>query len=179
MRLARSLLLPCLLALAALPGAIRAEPPTPAMVLSIGDGDTLRVRQDGRAITVRLACIDAPEMAQQPYGQRAREYLRMRLPIGRPVMLKLQTTDRYGRTVAGVFSGINVGLAMVGDGQGFAYRRYLGQCDAKEYLQAEERARRSRYGVWAVPGGSTRPWDFRHHRSPRRRASGQPAGVGG
>jgi endonuclease YncB( thermonuclease family) len=25
-------------------------------VLSIGDGDTIRVRQGGRAITVRLAC---------------------------------------------------------------------------------------------------------------------------
>jgi len=35
-----------------------------ATVLSIGDGDTIRVRQAGRALTVRLACIDAPAMAQ-------------------------------------------------------------------------------------------------------------------
>ncbi|MCU0530192.1 MAG: micrococcal nuclease-like nuclease, partial [Cyanobium sp. Prado107] len=35
-------------------------------VVSIGDGDTLRVRQGQRTITVRLACIDATEMAQQP-----------------------------------------------------------------------------------------------------------------
>jgi endonuclease YncB( thermonuclease family) len=47
-------------------------------VASIGDGDTLRVRQGQRTITVRLACIDATEMAQQPHGQRAREVLRMR-----------------------------------------------------------------------------------------------------
>ena len=32
-----------------------------AMVLSFGDGDTIRVRQAGKALTVRLACIDAPE----------------------------------------------------------------------------------------------------------------------
>lgn len=35
-----------------------------ATMLSIGDGDTIRVRQAGRALTVRLACIDAPAMAQ-------------------------------------------------------------------------------------------------------------------
>jgi endonuclease YncB( thermonuclease family) len=41
-----------------------------ATVLSIGDGDTIRVRQAGKALTVRLACIDAPETAQSPYGQQ-------------------------------------------------------------------------------------------------------------
>lgn len=53
-----------------------------ARVLSIGDGDTIRVRQGGQAMTVRLACIDAPEVAQNPHGQRGREALRMRLPTG-------------------------------------------------------------------------------------------------
>jgi len=73
-----------------------------ATVLSIGDGDTIRVRQAGKALTVRLACIDAPETAQSPYGQQARTYLQQRLPIGREVSLNLKTTDRYGRSVAEV-----------------------------------------------------------------------------
>ena len=42
--------------------------------LASGDGDTIRVRQAGKTLTVRLACIDAPESAQTPYSQRAREY---------------------------------------------------------------------------------------------------------
>jgi endonuclease YncB( thermonuclease family) len=134
-------------------------------VLSIGDGDTIRVRQGGRAITVRLACIDAPETAQRPYGQQARSYLQQRLPIGREVTLEVKTTDRYSRSVAEVMSDININLAMVEDGQAFAYRQYLGGCDAKEYLDAEYRASRRRYGVWQVPGGITRPWDFRRGRS--------------
>jgi endonuclease YncB( thermonuclease family) len=133
-------------------------------VLSIGDGDTIRVRQGARAITVRLACIDAPETAQSPWGQQVRRTLQQRLPIGRPVTLKVKTTDRYGRTVAEVVSDININLAMVEDGQAFAYRQYLGGCDAKEYLDAEYRASRRRYGVWQVPGGITRPWDFRRGR---------------
>jgi endonuclease YncB( thermonuclease family) len=39
-----------------------------ATVLSIGDGDTIRVRINGKPNTVRLACIDAPETAQSPMG---------------------------------------------------------------------------------------------------------------
>ena len=156
--------LPLLLVLAAvLPGAgsaqiLRGE------VLSIGDGDTIRVRQAGKAITVRLACIDAPETAQSPYGQQARSYLQQRLPVGREVRLEVKTTDRYGRTVAEVISDININLALVEDGQAFAYRQYLSGCDAKEYLEAEYRASRRRFGVWQVEGGITRPWDFRRGR---------------
>ena len=135
-----------------------------ATVLSIGDGDTIRVRQSGRAVTVRLACIDAPETAQSPHGQQARSYLQQRLPVGREVRLEVKTTDRYGRSVAEVISDININLALVEDGQAFAYRQYLSGCDAKEYLDAEYRASRRRYGIWQVQGGITRPWDFRRGR---------------
>ena len=136
-----------------------------ATVLSVGDGDTIRVRMNGKPITVRLACIDAPETAQQPYGQQARSYLQQRLPLGSTLKLEQKTTDRYGRLVAEVFKGINMNLAMVEDGQAFVYRQYLSGCDAKEYLDAEFRASRRRYGVWQVEGGITRPWDFRKSRS--------------
>ncbi|WP_254217210.1 thermonuclease family protein [Synechococcus sp. CCY 9618] len=139
-----------LLILLALPGAGSAAPAFQARVLSIGDGDTLRVRRGEQRITIRLACIDAPETAQRPYGQQAREALQRRLPIG--------------RTVAEVFSDTNINLALVEAGLAFAYRRYLGPCDAGAYLGAEDRARRQGLGVWGVPGGLTRPWDFRRGR---------------
>ena len=159
----RALLLLTLASLLA--GAPAGALPT-ATVLSIGDGDTIRVRQGARAITIRLACIDAPETAQSPWGQQARRYLQQRLPIGRTVSLDVKTTDRYGRTVAEVISDININLVLVEDGQAFAYRQYLGGCDAKEYLDAEYRASRRRYGVWQVPGGITRPWEYRRmHRA--------------
>jgi endonuclease YncB( thermonuclease family) len=146
--------------------AVALAQPASTTILSIGDGDTIRVRQGGKVLTVRLACIDAPETAQSPYGQQARAYLQHRLPIGREVSLEVKATDRYGRTVAEVISDININLVMVEDGQAFAYRQYLGGCDAMEYLDAEFRASQHRYGVWQVTGGITRPWDFRRrHRS--------------
>jgi len=173
MLLSQHLLLALLLVMAPAPVAV-AAPEDRATVLSIGDGDTIRVQQGQQRITVRLACIDAPEMAQAPYGAQARSYLQTRLRVGSTVTLQPKTVDRYGRTVAEVIGEINLGLAMVEDGKAFAYRKYLAQCDAREYLEAEFRASRHRYGVWQVPGGITRPWDFR-----RGRTSARPDGESG
>jgi endonuclease YncB( thermonuclease family) len=159
---------PLLMALALAPLLLTpacAAPAPNATIVSVGDGDTIRVRQSGELITVRLACIDAPETAQAPHGQQARRVLQQRLPIGQEVRLVVKTTDRYGRTIAEVFSGVNINLALVEDGQAFVYRQYLGGCDADAYLAAEDRASRARLGVWQVPGGITRPWDFRRQRS--------------
>jgi endonuclease YncB( thermonuclease family) len=167
------LLLGLQLLLALVPAALsqgqelQVEPDSRATVLSIGDGDTIRVQQGLRRVTIRLACIDAPELDQAPDGARAHRYLQTRLKIGATVTLRPQTVDRFGRTVAEVISDINLGLAMVEDGEAFAFRRYLASCDAGEYLAAEDRAMRSRFGVWQVPGGITRPWDFRRSRSRR------------
>ncbi|WP_396108937.1 thermonuclease family protein [Cyanobium sp. Cruz-8D1] len=99
--------------------------------------------------------------------------------MGAPVTLLLQTEDRYGRIVAEVIGEINFGLALVEDGMAFAYRKSLGQCDAREYLDAEFRASRRRYGVWRVPGGITRPWDFRRGRSAGRSARSTESIPGG
>ena len=53
-------------------------------VVSVGDGDTIRVSSpSGRnKTTVRLACIDAPETSQGPYGNDARRALQGELAIG-------------------------------------------------------------------------------------------------
>ena len=144
-----------------------------ARVVSIGDGDTIRVRHGAKLETIRLACIDAPEMAQVPYGDQARRYLQTRLRLEQEVTIHPLNTDRYGRTVAEVIGEINLNLALVEDGQAFVYPKYLGQCDAHEYREAEYRARRHRFGVWQAPGGIERPWQFRHDRPHGRQQGSQ------
>lgn len=155
----------------------RGEAAFRATVVAVGDGDSLRVRREGedsRPIRVRLACIDAPELQQRPWGAASRAALQTRLPPGRSVLVLPHDRDRYGRTVAEVISELNINLVMVEDGQAFVYRRHLGPCDGREYLQAEFRASRHRYGVWQVPGGITRPWAFRQT---LRAAEQQEAGA--
>jgi micrococcal nuclease len=75
-----------------------------ATVVSVGDGDTIRVMQRDLPITIRLACIDAPETSQ-PWGKAATERLQQLLPTGKQVQVRQIERDRYGRTVAEVFVG--------------------------------------------------------------------------
>jgi endonuclease YncB( thermonuclease family) len=141
---------------AALPAAGLVE------LVSVGDGDSIRVRgRDGQPVTVRLACIDAPETAQGPAGAEATATLRQLLEA-RPLELRPQTVDRYGRTVAEVIAGgRNVNLEMVRTGAAFVYHQYLRDCDGNAYITAEQQAQRFRQGVWRWDQGLERPWDFR------------------
>ena len=147
-----------------------------AMVVSVGDGDTIRVSEGSRRLTIRLACIDAPETFQRPWGPRSTLFLKQLTPVGSEVTLRVQTTDRYGRTVAELLNRQgNVNQLMVEAGQAFAYRRYLRQCDSQRYLQLENEAQRQGTGVWSVgPSGITRPWDYRRGRSSSSSSSGSP-----
>jgi endonuclease YncB( thermonuclease family) len=146
-----------------------------ATVISVGDGDTLRVLDGGQRVTIRLACIDAPETAQAPYGMASRRLLQELAPIGAKVQLVIKDRDRYGRTVADIVrNGQSINLRMVRSGQAFAYRQYLAKCDAAVYLAAERAAERARLGVWAVPGGITRPWDFRRGRRSGSTSTSRP-----
>jgi endonuclease YncB( thermonuclease family) len=155
-----------------------AQAASAATVLSIGDGDTISVLERGQKLKVRLACIDAPETAQSPYGMASRNQLKALLPIGSTVSLRAQAMDRYGRSVAEVIGNKGmVNLAMVQSGQAFVYRQYLGRCDRGAYLAAERQAQAQRLGVWAVPGGITRPWDFRHGGGGHRRSGATPAAA--
>ena len=124
-------------------------------VLSIGDGDTLRLRSTAGVITVRLACIDAPESSQGPWGAAAGRELQALLPRDKAVELKAKATDRYGRNVAEVFSGgRNINQALVASGAAFVYWQYIAGCDRNTYSRLETEARQRRLGVWSTPGGS-------------------------
>jgi endonuclease YncB( thermonuclease family) len=140
-----------------------------AMLISIGDGDTLRVAMAGQRLSVRLACIDAPERSQRPEGLASRAYLRGLLPVGRSLRVVVKDRDRYGRLVAEVMAGdgakpVNINLAMVAAGQAFVYPAYVRQCDVPLFRAAEQGAMQRGDGVWHRPGGTTRPWEYRQQR---------------
>ncbi|CAE21055.1 Staphylococcus nuclease (SNase) homologues [Prochlorococcus marinus str. MIT 9313] len=139
-----------------------AVPSNAAEVLAIGDGDTLTAKEGSQTIKVRLACIDAPETSQSPYGKAARQALKGLLPVGSDVSLRSKPTDRYGRTVAEVIrNGTNINQSLVKSGNAFVYWKYIKGCDRQTYAHLETYARLGGIGVWSVPAGIQRPWDYR------------------
>ena len=145
----------------------------------MGDGDTIRVSTPSGTskTTVRLACIDAPETSQV-LGIDARQALQAELPIGTEVSLRTKATDRYGRTVAEVLRGnTNINQALVASGAAFVYWQYIEGCDRETYSRLENEARLKSLGVWAVPGGIQRPWDYRRGRKSGSSSNNQPTGA--
>ncbi len=123
-----------------------------AIVVSVGDGDTFRARDDsGKTVTIRIPCVDAPE-SQQAWGPEATQRLRQLLPTGKTIALRETTTDRYGRTIAEAYiNGQSVGLQLVSEGYAVVYDRYLDSCPETEgeYLAAEEQAKEKRLNYWS------------------------------
>jgi endonuclease YncB( thermonuclease family) len=149
-----------------------ADEPVPVLVgtvLSVTDGDTIKVQLSSGPIAVRLQSIDAPEK-DQPWGAEARDALASRLSR-RQIDLELETQDRYDRLVATVFlGGENINAWMVREGNAWAYRDYL--TDAS-YCYSEADARSRRLGLWGLPASSTyepREWRARQ-RDPSVRLS--------
>ena len=65
-------------------------------VVSVSDGDTLRVLVEDQQIKIRLGGIDAPE-SDQPFGQASKRYLAEAV-AGQTVVVEFEKKDRYGRS---------------------------------------------------------------------------------
>ena len=144
------------------PTSLLAQTNQTGTVISTGDGDTLRVQVSGKPITVRLACIDAPE-ATQPGGKEAAARLGQLLRKQQSVQLRVVERDRYGRTVAEVFkNGQSVNLQLVQEGRAVVYRQYLSACanSQSRYLQAEAKAKQQKLAFWSQTN-PVMPWAFR------------------
>lgn len=129
---------------------------------SVHDGDTLRVSSKGEVLKVRFACIDAPEL-KQPLGQESRNYLRSMInEAGGKVKVKVINTDRYGRSVAEIWtkSGL-LQSRMTGAGMAFAYDQYSKDCPNWDAVKSSEKgAMEFKLGVWRSPNFE-RPWNYR------------------
>lgn len=132
-------------------------------VLSVHDGDTIRAQpRSGKAISVRLACIDAPEL-KQPLGLESRDYLKKILDEAKgTVRLNITTTDRYGRSVAEVWTrGGLIQSRMVAEGLAFSYDKYKKDCPHWDaVISSEKYAIDRKLGVWS-DSSFVKPWDYK------------------
>ena len=131
---------------------------------SIHDGDTLRVRSPkGEILKVRFACVDAPEL-KQPLGEESRNYLRSLVNRGgNKVKVQAITVDRYGRTVAQLWNGNGlIQSQMAVAGMAYGYEQYKKDCPNWEAIESTQaQAQEAKLGVWRLPNGGQRPWDYR------------------
>lgn len=132
---------------------------------SVHDGDTMRVRslELKTVLKIRFACIDAPEL-KQPLGEESRNHLRSLVKRGdNKVKVQAITVDRYGRTVAQLWN--NHGLInsqMAGAGMAYGYEQYKKDCPNWEAIELTQAyAQESKLGVWKLPNGGEKPWDYR------------------
>lgn len=137
-------------------------------VVRVVDGDTIKVRRDGRTQTVRLVGIDAPEASATRFGTascggaEATRYARRLAPVGRAVTLEFSgrdREDRYGRALAFVVlpGGMTMQRRMVQAGWADTYVFDGNTTRHTERLEhAKRQARDAHRGVWALCDGEFR-----------------------
>jgi micrococcal nuclease len=130
-----------------------------AQVLRVVDGDTIRVRLDGRTERVRYIGIDTPESvkpgtAVQCFAKRA-SAANAALVAGRSVRLvaDVEERDRYGRLLAYVYrepDGAFVNARLVRDGYARTLTIAPNIAHARELAELARAARREHRGLWSA-----------------------------
>lgn len=123
-------------------------------IISVTDGDTIRVRYQGKSTPVRLIGLDAPEIRpRQCYGTQATSRMKQ-LTKGGTVYIKTDGTqgnrDKYQRLLRHVFTpgGTSIALKMIDGGYAREYtykRKYAGQ---STHLRAQSKAKSAKRGLW-------------------------------
>lgn len=129
-------------------------------VVSVADGDTITILDSAKnQHKIRLYGIDTPEKAQA-YGNVAKKHT-SKLVYGKTVDVTAYDTDRYGRTVGVVIAdGVNVNQSLIGAGLAWQYRKYCKASFCSDWLQLENKAHKSKIGLWA-DNDPVPPWEWR------------------
>ena len=124
--------------------------PIMAQVERVIDGDTVRVRFEGKSYTVRLMGVDTPETK---HPTKTVEYFGREAALeGKTVLLAKDrtgdTVDRYGRWLRYVLlDGDNFNARLIREGYAHAYRLFPFS-KRTEFIELEDQARRRRIGLW-------------------------------
>jgi micrococcal nuclease len=134
----------------------------PAALVSVSDGDTIRVNVGDRVETVRLILIDTPEThapntPPECYGAEATAFLEGLLPVGSALYLETDVSerDRFGRLLRYVWLDRGGEVYLVNEAMVRA--GYAAQSTFPPDVKYEERiqeaarfARQHGYGLWST-----------------------------
>jgi len=136
----------------------RAKESLRGTVVTVHDGDTVRVRLDGGPEeTVRLIGVDSQELDDAREAVRLMAFLAKRFAFGRLYRAKVtllpgpETRDSYGRLLAFVRTadGDLFNATLVREGYAFAFLKFpFDEALRKELKAAEAEARQAGRGLW-------------------------------
>ena len=110
-------------------------------------------RDPSRGLAVRLFALDAPEMGQEPWGQKVKDRLIELVEPYDRVTLQVRDLDPYSRLVAEVFvDGFSVNVQLIAEGWCLAFFRWLKGTDRwEEFATAHDRAKEQKLNFWGAP----------------------------
>lgn len=132
-----------------------------AKCVSVADGDTLQVLQDGVAQNIRLNGIDAPEL-KQSFGIQAKNAL-SQLVLNQSLKIYPTKLDNNGRLWAWAFRGsLAVNAAQVE--MGYAWSLEPKKSSPAKIATLENKARAAKVGLWSDKAPLA-PWVWREKRT--------------
>jgi endonuclease YncB( thermonuclease family) len=142
-------------------------------VVGVIDGDTIKVRREGKEVKILLAGIDCPEK-KQPFGEKAKKFT-FGLTYGQLVMVKEKTPHSNGSIVADIIlpEGINLNQQLVWAGLAWWYRRKAPNDSVLSEM--ETKAQKAKRGLWADKSPIP-PWEWRRGNR-QDRVEARPAKV--
>lgn len=136
----------------------------PVTLVKTIDGDTIKIKYEGKEQNVRYLLVDTPEtshpqLGKQPFGEQAKERNRALVNSGK-LSIEFdvgQRVDKYGRLLAYVYvDGVNINEKLVEEGLarvGYVYppnTRHL-----TKFEEAQKRAKAKRIGIWSIEDYAT------------------------
>lgn len=146
-----------------------------ARIIEVHDGDTLTIELEGAFFRARLIGIDAPEMGQKPWGERAKGHLRKLIKEGRGVQIEtdMEQFDKYNRLLIYLFTkeGMFVNEKLVSDGYAVVLTIPPNVKYVDRFIKAQKEARAHKRGIWGKDGLKEMPVEYRGR---QRRGDGVP-----
>lgn len=130
------------------------------------DGDTISIIVGGRAEKLRLIGIDAPEIAQRPWGKKAKQHLEAliagsswRVSVERDVVER----DKYDRLLVYIRTseGKLINEMMVRDGYAVLYTFPPNVKYVDLFTAAQREGLEKKLGIWGSNGLRQEPSEFR------------------
>ena len=129
-----------------------------AEVVSVTDGDTIKVRVNGQVEAVRFLLVDTPEtkhprLGEQPFGQEAKAFTKQMLE-GKTVQLEKDVSDRdkYNRLLYYLYvDGKSVQEELLRNGLARVAYVYVPNTKyVDRYYEIQKEAQKNGVGIWSI-----------------------------